>query len=117
MKEYKHSVSLDVSKCKGCTACLKRCPTEAIRIRDGHAVINSARCIDCGECIRVCSHKAKKATHDALEKMEEFAFKSRKLYSRSCKCRLAILVKVAAKRNVIVLFAPSANSYLHTRIA
>lgn len=75
MKEYKHSVSLDVNKCKGCTACLKRCPTEAIRIRDGHAVINSERCIDCGECIRVCSHKAKKATHDPLEKMERFAYR------------------------------------------
>lgn len=24
---------------QGCTNCLKRCPTEAIRIRDGHAVI------------------------------------------------------------------------------
>lgn len=75
MTEYKHSVSLDVTKCKGCTACLKRCPTEAIRIRDGHAVIHSARCIDCGECIRVCSHKAKKATHDPLETMQEFSFR------------------------------------------
>ena len=39
----KHSVSLIREKCKGCTACLKRCPTEAIRIRDGHAVIRSER--------------------------------------------------------------------------
>ena len=29
---YKHSVILDPEKCKGCTTCLKRCPTEAIRI-------------------------------------------------------------------------------------
>jgi iron only hydrogenase large subunit-like protein len=64
MAEYKHSVSLDVEKCKGCTHCLKRCPTEAIRVRDGHAVINSARCIDCGECIRQCPHNAKKAIYD-----------------------------------------------------
>ncbi|MBO5842121.1 MAG: 4Fe-4S dicluster domain-containing protein [Clostridia bacterium] len=54
MQQYEHSVSLDIEKCKGCTACLKRCPTEAIRIRNGHAVINPVRCIDCGECIRVC---------------------------------------------------------------
>ena len=64
MPAYKHSVSLDVEKCKGCTICLKRCPTEAIRIREGHAIIDSRRCIDCGECIRRCPHKAKKAIYD-----------------------------------------------------
>ncbi len=67
MEQYKHSVSLDLEKCKGCTNCLKRCPTEAIRIRDGHAVINSDVCIDCGECIRRCPYQAKRATFDRLE--------------------------------------------------
>lgn len=66
MEQYKHSVSLDLEKCKGCTNCLKRCPTEAIRIREGHAVINSDVCIDCGECIRICPYQAKKATFDQL---------------------------------------------------
>ena len=66
MTGYKHSVSLDVSRCKGCITCLKRCPTEAIRIRDGHAVIDADRCIDCGQCIMLCPHKAKKAGNDAL---------------------------------------------------
>ena len=27
---YRHSVSLEPDKCKGCTNCLKRCPVEAI---------------------------------------------------------------------------------------
>ncbi len=72
MQNYKHSVSLDLSKCKGCTACLKRCPTEAIRVRDGKATINSARCIDCGECIRICSNRAKRALHDSLDEMADF---------------------------------------------
>ena len=74
MQNYKHSVSLDLSKCKGCTACLKRCPTEAIRVRDGKATINSARCIDCGECIRICSHRAKRALHDSLDEMADFKY-------------------------------------------
>ena len=74
IRDYKHSVSLDIEKCRGCTACLKRCPTEAIRIRDGHAVINPVRCIDCGECIRVCPYKAKKATHDALSVLGEYKY-------------------------------------------
>lgn len=73
--EYKHSVFLDVDKCKGCTNCVKRCPTQAIRIRDGHAVINSARCIDCGECIRICSHKAKRAKFDLFEQIPKDKYK------------------------------------------
>jgi len=72
---YKHSVSLEVSKCKGCTNCLKRCPTEAIRIRDGHAVINPVRCIDCGECIKVCPYKAKKAIHDDMSCINNYKYK------------------------------------------
>ncbi len=75
MHKYKHSVLLDESKCTGCTTCLKHCPTEAIRIRDGRAVINADRCIDCGECIRNCPHKAKKAVCDKLADMERFKWK------------------------------------------
>ena len=75
MNEYQHSVLLDVSKCTGCTTCLKHCPTEAIRIKDGHAVINDSRCIDCGECIRNCPHQAKKAVSSKLESMERFKYK------------------------------------------
>lgn len=75
MYTYEHSVQLDPNKCTGCTTCLRRCPTEAIRIHDGHAVINQERCIDCGECIRVCPHKAKKAVCSKLESMERFKWK------------------------------------------
>ena len=72
---YEHSVQLDVEKCTGCTTCLRHCPTEAIRIRDGHAQINSARCIDCGECLRVCPQKAKKAVLGKLHDMDKFRYK------------------------------------------
>ncbi|MBQ8203508.1 MAG: 4Fe-4S binding protein [Clostridia bacterium] len=75
MHTYEHSVLLDESKCTGCTTCLRHCPTEAIRIRDGHAVINNERCIDCGECIRNCPHKAKKAVCGKLQDMERFKWK------------------------------------------
>lgn len=69
-----HSVTLEKDKCVGCTNCIKRCPTEAIRVRDGKAQIISERCIDCGECIRVCPHHAKKTKFDHLEKLKEFAY-------------------------------------------
>ena len=72
---YEHSMRLDVSRCTGCTNCLRRCPTEAIRISDGHAVINDNRCIDCGECIRICDNNAKKAVVGKLESMLRFRYK------------------------------------------
>lgn len=75
METYEHSVLLDESKCTGCTTCLKHCPTEAIRIRDGKAQINAGRCIDCGECIRVCPHKAKRAVVGKLSDMNRFDYK------------------------------------------
>ena len=75
MTRYEHSVYLDEKKCSGCTACLKHCPTEAIRIREGHASIDPDRCIDCGECIRVCPHNAKKAVCEKLSAMDKFKWK------------------------------------------
>lgn len=53
------SVSLQEDKCVGCTTCIKRCPTEAIRVRGGRAHITTDLCIDCGMCMRVCRHGAK----------------------------------------------------------
>ncbi|MBE6824819.1 MAG: 4Fe-4S dicluster domain-containing protein [Ruminococcaceae bacterium] len=75
MQKYFHSVELEADKCCGCTNCLKRCPTEAIRVHDGKATILSERCIDCGECIRICPHRAKKAHSSQIEEIENFKIK------------------------------------------
>ena len=75
MVEFFHSVTLDKDKCVGCTNCIKRCPTEAIRVRNGKAVIASERCIDCGECIRICPHHAKRAKHDDMSLLKKFKYK------------------------------------------
>lgn len=75
MSTYFHSVELDADKCCGCTNCLKRCPTEAIRVHDGKARILSERCIDCGECIRVCPHHAKKAVSSQFDEINKFKYK------------------------------------------
>lgn len=74
MSKYFHSVQLDADRCCGCTNCLKRCPTEAIRVHDGKAKILSERCIDCGECIRICPHHAKKANSATMDEIKGFAY-------------------------------------------
>lgn len=78
MARFYHSVSLAEEKCIGCTNCIKRCPTEAIRVRDGRATIINERCIDCGTCIRVCASHAKRATTQPLSILDEY------------KCKIAI---------------------------
>lgn len=70
-----HSVTLDQEKCKGCINCVKRCPTEAIRVKNGKATIISDRCIDCGECIRICQNRAKKAVYDRLSVIENYEYR------------------------------------------
>ncbi|NLI61632.1 MAG: 4Fe-4S binding protein [Clostridiales bacterium] len=75
MQTYYHSVTLNKNKCMGCTNCIKKCPTEAIRVRDGKANIIAERCIDCGECIRICPYHAKIAVTDPLSSINKYKYK------------------------------------------
>lgn len=68
------SVQLEETLCKGCINCIKRCPTQAIRVRNGKAVITKEFCIDCGECIRICPHHAKRAVYDKLDIRKNYAY-------------------------------------------
>lgn len=70
-----HSVRLDADKCQGCTNCIKRCPTQAIRVRNKKAYIISDRCIDCGECIRVCPHHAKYAVTESFNELLRYKYR------------------------------------------
>ncbi|MHC1787510.1 MAG: [Fe-Fe] hydrogenase large subunit C-terminal domain-containing protein [Christensenellales bacterium] len=73
MESRFHSVRLRKELCRGCTNCMKPCPTEAIRVRDGRARILNELCIDCGNCIRVCPYHAKIALTNSYEDLAAFA--------------------------------------------
>ncbi len=47
--------SIDAAKCKGCTACAKKCPAGAIAgsLKNPH-VIDAAKCVKCGACFAAC---------------------------------------------------------------
>ncbi|SHJ76358.1 [Fe-Fe] hydrogenase large subunit C-terminal domain-containing protein [Paramaledivibacter caminithermalis] len=70
-----HSVILKEDLCIGCTNCIKRCPTEAIRVRNGKAKIIESKCIDCGECIRRCPEHAKDSVSDSLDEIKTYKYK------------------------------------------
>lgn len=70
-----HTVMLDRDKCIGCVNCMKRCPTQAIRVRNGKASVDYDRCIGCGECVRLCGQHAKLPSHDSFDTINDFKYK------------------------------------------
>lgn len=54
---------------------MRRCPTEAIRVRGGKASVDYDRCIGCGECVRLCPHHAKLPSHDSWDTLADFKYK------------------------------------------
>lgn len=61
------SISLQASpdQCRDCRACLRACPTQAMRVRDSHPMILEHLCIDCAECIAACETGALAVRDDA----------------------------------------------------
>ncbi|OEU69363.1 MAG: hypothetical protein BA863_18280 [Desulfovibrio sp. S3730MH75] len=74
MKFY-HSHKVDPNICKGHMTCMRHCPTEAIRVRNGKAIINSELCVDCGECISVCPSGAIVSDSEDLSELINYKYK------------------------------------------
>ncbi|HZH71468.1 MAG TPA: [Fe-Fe] hydrogenase large subunit C-terminal domain-containing protein [Mariniphaga sp.] len=70
-----HAIKVDDLKCIGCTHCMRICPTEAIRLKDGKAVINEMRCVDCGNCLRACPVDAFYVEHDDLSGIGQYKYR------------------------------------------
>ena len=49
---------IDIEKCDGCASCVEVCPSEAIAVVEGKAVINQDECADCGACESECPTSA-----------------------------------------------------------
>lgn len=74
MNKFFHSVYLNEELCRGCINCIKRCPTQAIRVRSSKAVIMNQFCIDCGECVKICGYHAKAIRCDSLDVLMKYEY-------------------------------------------
>ncbi|MCK5132897.1 MAG: 4Fe-4S binding protein [Candidatus Sabulitectum sp.] len=51
-------LTVDTSRCVGCSECEEVCPYNAIEVIDGDAVINPNLCHQCNRCIEICPEGA-----------------------------------------------------------
>jgi iron only hydrogenase large subunit-like protein len=74
MKQYYHSIYFNKEKCIGRMQCMRICPTQAIRVRDGKATMIEEKCIDCGECINICPNNAITPLTDPFTTINKFKY-------------------------------------------
>lgn len=72
---YFHSLRIKEDVCKGCTHCLRNCPTGAIRVRNRLAQIKDLKCIDCGDCVRFCPWGANEVLTDDLSVLSHYEYR------------------------------------------
>ncbi|HPT14832.1 MAG TPA: [Fe-Fe] hydrogenase large subunit C-terminal domain-containing protein [Bacteroidales bacterium] len=75
VRHFHHALKIRTETCFGCTHCLKVCPTEAIRIRNGKAVLYENRCVDCGECFKACPVQAIYIDQDDFERIHTYEYR------------------------------------------
>ncbi len=112
-------IKINRELCKGCIDCIRVCPTEALRVRQGKAILLEDRCIDCGECITVCPEHAIEAILEELKDMSRYKIKialvSSVLYAQFGLDISPYLIRSAVKRMgfdfvMDVAFGASASS-------
>lgn len=73
--EFFHAIKIVWENCTGCTRCVRVCPTQALRVRNGKVQLDSRRCIDCGKCVTTCPYNALQTTADNLDSIKKFEYK------------------------------------------
>jgi iron only hydrogenase large subunit-like protein len=75
MAQYYHAHKIVNEKCCGHMTCMRNCPTQAIRVRDGKVSISGELCVDCGTCLSVCPSKAIVPISDTVFDISKFKYK------------------------------------------
>ncbi|OQX96556.1 hypothetical protein B6I21_00675 [candidate division KSB1 bacterium 4572_119] len=75
MARFYHAHRIDLQKCDGQMKCMRSCPTQAIRVKNGKAAFSEDLCVDCGTCLSACQSGAMVPITDPLEDFSKFKYK------------------------------------------
>ena len=70
-----HALEISTDICVGCSHCMRVCPTEALRVVGGKALVFSDWCVDCGECFRVCPSRAIRIADDDINQIFKYKYR------------------------------------------
>lgn len=68
----KNEIMFFEQKCTGCGICVKRCPEEAITMREMKPTIDETKCILCGNCTDFCYNEAREYVGQKIGAIELF---------------------------------------------
>ena len=74
-KHFHHALKINDDICIGCSHCMNVCPTEAIRVRNGKAILHENRCVDCGECFKACPVSAIFIDQDDYKRIQAYKYR------------------------------------------
>lgn len=72
---FHHTLKVMSDICTACSHCMRSCPTEAIRIKNGKAVISGNKCVDCGHCYNVCPSNAIYVEQDDFDLIFKYKYR------------------------------------------
>jgi iron only hydrogenase large subunit-like protein len=75
MTRYYHAHRIILERCRGHMRCMRSCPTQAIRVRNGKARFAEELCVDCAACLQVCPEKAIEPIADPVGEISRFKYK------------------------------------------
>lgn len=93
-------ISTIKEKCKLCYACIRVCPSKAIKIEDNYAKVMADRCIGCGNCVTVCAPKAL-YYHDSIQSVKDLLASDQKVVAIAAPSISGEFPDISSRRNFV----------------
>jgi iron only hydrogenase large subunit-like protein len=71
---FYHSFEIRDERCDGRMGCVRTCPTRALRVYNKKVTFLNDLCIDCGQCIEICSEKVFVPLNDTMDSFKSFKY-------------------------------------------